>query len=129
MKPSAISHPHKDPLFLVIEESGLELRDDFLILVVPKLEQISDTMQVTCLKNPIKVHVLLVPHILNIHILLLDNWRRLRIKHSLIPILMKESPESLISAPLLDQVVASLVAKMHHIQGILLLVVHNFLSL
>jgi hypothetical protein len=128
MKPSAISHPHKDPLFLVIEESGLELRDDFLILVVPKLEQISDTMQVTCLKNPIKVHVLLVPHILNIHILLLDNWRRLRIKHSLIPILMKESPESLISAPLLDQVVASLVAKMHHIQGILLLVVHNFPS-
>jgi hypothetical protein len=49
MEPSAISHPHKDPLFLVIEESGVELRDDFLILVVPKLEQISDTMQVTSL--------------------------------------------------------------------------------
>jgi hypothetical protein len=46
-------------------------------------------------------------------------------KHSLRPILMKESPESLISAPLLDQVVASLVAEMHHIQGILLAVVHN----
>jgi hypothetical protein len=44
MKPSAINHPHKDPLFLVIEESGVELRDDFLILVAPKLEQISDTM-------------------------------------------------------------------------------------
>jgi hypothetical protein len=29
MKPSAISHPHKDPLFLIIEESGVELRDDF----------------------------------------------------------------------------------------------------
>jgi hypothetical protein len=40
MEPSAISHPHKDPLFLVIEESGVELEDDFLILVVPKLEQI-----------------------------------------------------------------------------------------
>jgi hypothetical protein len=38
---------------------------------------------------------------------------------------MKESPESLISAPLLDKVVASLIAKMHHIQGILLGVVHN----
>jgi hypothetical protein len=38
---------------------------------------------------------------------------------------MKESPESLISAPLLDQVVASLVAEMHHIQEILLTVVHN----
>jgi hypothetical protein len=73
MKPSAISHAHKDPLFLVIEESGVELRDDFLILVVPKLEQISDTMHVTRLKNPAKMNVLLVPHILNIHILLLDH--------------------------------------------------------
>jgi hypothetical protein len=73
MEPSAISHPHKDPLFLVIEDSGVELRDDFLILVVPKLEQISDTMQVTSHKNPVEVHVLLVPHILNIYILLLDH--------------------------------------------------------
>jgi hypothetical protein len=38
---------------------------------------------------------------------------------------MKESPKSLISAPLLDQVIASLVAEMHHIQEILLAVVHN----
>jgi hypothetical protein len=38
---------------------------------------------------------------------------------------MKESLESLISAPLLDQVVARLVAKMHHILGILLTVVHD----
>jgi hypothetical protein len=75
MEPSAISHPHKDPLFLVIEESGVEVRDDFLILVVPKLEQISDTMQVTSFKNPIKMHILLVPHIFNINILLLDHWR------------------------------------------------------
>jgi hypothetical protein len=74
MEPSAISHSHKDPLFLVIEESGVELEDDFLITDVPKLEQISDTMQVISLKNPVKVHVLLVPHILNIHILLLDHW-------------------------------------------------------
>jgi hypothetical protein len=75
MEPSAISHPHKDHLFLIIEESGVELRDDFLILVVPKLEQISDIMQVTSLKNPVKMHVILVPHILNIHILLLDHCR------------------------------------------------------
>jgi hypothetical protein len=75
MKPSVISHPHKDPLFLVIEESGVEIGDDFLILVVPKLKQISNTMQVTSLKNPVKMHILLVPHILNIHILLLDHWR------------------------------------------------------
>jgi hypothetical protein len=38
---------------------------------------------------------------------------------------MKEGLESLISAMLLDQVVASLAAEMHHIQGILLTVVHN----
>jgi hypothetical protein len=38
---------------------------------------------------------------------------------------MKGGPESLISAPLLDQVVASLAAEMHHIQGVLLVVVHN----
>jgi hypothetical protein len=75
MKPSVISHPHKDPLFLVIQESIVKLGDDFLILVVLKLEQISDIMQVTSLKNHVKMHVLLVPHILNIHILLLDHWR------------------------------------------------------
>jgi hypothetical protein len=44
MEPSAISHPHEYLLFLVIEESGVELGDDFLILVVPKLEKISDTV-------------------------------------------------------------------------------------
>jgi hypothetical protein len=75
MEPSAISHPHKYHLFLVIEESGVELRDDFLISVVPKLEQISDTMQVTSFKYPIEVHVLLVPHVFNINILLLNHWR------------------------------------------------------
>jgi hypothetical protein len=39
--------------------------------------------------------------------------------------LTKEGLESLISALLLNQVVASLVVEMHHIQGILLAVVHN----
>jgi hypothetical protein len=38
---------------------------------------------------------------------------------------MKEGLESLISAPLLDQVVANLATEMHHIQGILLAVGHN----
>jgi hypothetical protein len=38
---------------------------------------------------------------------------------------MKEGLESLISGPLHDQVVASLVVDMHHIQGILLAIVHN----
>jgi hypothetical protein len=38
---------------------------------------------------------------------------------------MKEGQESVISALLLDQVVASLAVEMHHIHGILLAVVHN----
>jgi hypothetical protein len=38
---------------------------------------------------------------------------------------MKEDPESLISALLLDQVVASFDVEMHQIQGILLAVIHN----
>jgi hypothetical protein len=38
---------------------------------------------------------------------------------------MKEGTKSLISAPLFDQVVASLVAEIHHIQGILLATIHN----
>jgi hypothetical protein len=75
MEPSVICHPHKDPLFLVIEESGVELIDDLLIPVVPKLEQISDTMQVTSFKYPIEEHVLLIPHVFNINILLLNHWR------------------------------------------------------
>jgi hypothetical protein len=37
MKPPPMSHPHKDSLFLVKEESGVELCDDFLIPFVPKL--------------------------------------------------------------------------------------------
>jgi hypothetical protein len=47
MNPFSISHPHKDHLFLVKEE--VELIDDFLILIVPKLQQISDSVQVTSL--------------------------------------------------------------------------------
>jgi hypothetical protein len=39
---------------------------------------------------------------------------------------MEEGLESLTSAPLLDQFVASLVAEMHHIHGNLLAIVHNF---
>jgi hypothetical protein len=37
VKPSAISHPHKDSLFLVKEETGVELNNDLLIPVVLEL--------------------------------------------------------------------------------------------
>jgi hypothetical protein len=55
IEPFAISHPHECLLFLVIEESGVELGDNFLIPVVPKLEQIRDTVQVTSFKDPVEV--------------------------------------------------------------------------
>jgi hypothetical protein len=37
MEPPAIGHPHEDPLFLVIEESGVEISYDLLIPIMPKL--------------------------------------------------------------------------------------------
>jgi hypothetical protein len=40
---------------------------------------------------------------------------------------MKESPKSFIGASLLRGVVAGLVAEMHHIHGILLVVIHDLL--
>jgi hypothetical protein len=45
----AIGHPHNDPLFLIKEESGVELSDDLLVPVVPKLQQIYNSMEVTSL--------------------------------------------------------------------------------
>jgi hypothetical protein len=41
VEPVAIGHPHKDPLLLVKEDSGIELYDDFLIPVVPKLLKVA----------------------------------------------------------------------------------------
>jgi hypothetical protein len=43
VKPSAISNPHKDSLFLVKEE----LSYDLLVLVVEELQQVGDAMKVT----------------------------------------------------------------------------------
>jgi hypothetical protein len=44
MEPPVIGHPHENSLFLVIEESGVELSYDLLILIMPKLQQPSDLM-------------------------------------------------------------------------------------
>jgi desulfoferrodoxin (superoxide reductase-like protein) len=56
-----------------------------------------------------------------------DHRRCLQVKHSPVPILMKECSESPISASLHRQDVARLVAEMHHIHWILLTVIHDFL--
>jgi hypothetical protein len=47
VEPSAISYPHEDSLFLVKEESRVELSDDLLVLVVAELQEVSDAMKVT----------------------------------------------------------------------------------
>jgi hypothetical protein len=101
IKSSAISHPHKDLLFLVKEESRVELSDDLLVPIVPELQQICNPMEVTCFENPVEVHIIRIPHIIYIHPLMTDHGRGLRVEHSQVPILMKEGPEPLISAPLL----------------------------
>jgi hypothetical protein len=45
----AIGHPPKDPLFLIKEESGVELNNDLLVPVVHELQQICNSMEVTSL--------------------------------------------------------------------------------
>jgi hypothetical protein len=47
VKPTVISHPHKDSLIFVKEESGVELSDYLLVLVVTELQQVGDSMEVT----------------------------------------------------------------------------------
>jgi hypothetical protein len=106
VKPSTISHTHEDPLFLVKEESGVELSDDLLVPIVAELQQVSDAMKVTSLYNFVEVNVLLVPHVINMHPLMFDHGRCLLVEHGAVTILMKESPKSLICAPLTAVVVA-----------------------
>jgi hypothetical protein len=42
---STISQPHKDSLFRVKEEGGIELSDDFLILIVLETQQVCDAIK------------------------------------------------------------------------------------
>jgi hypothetical protein len=78
-EPSAISHPHKDPLFLVKEESRVKLSNDFLVPIVAELKQVRDAMKVTGFQDPVEMHIPFVPHIIYIRPLMLDHRRGLRI--------------------------------------------------
>jgi hypothetical protein len=69
------------------------------------------------------VYILLVPHVVNVNPLMLHHWRGLQIKHKLVPILIKESLKSLISAPFLVGVVACPVVESDKVQRILLAIV------
>jgi hypothetical protein len=105
-EPIDISHPHEDPLFLVKEDSGIELYDDFLILVVSKLQNIRDAMKVTSFKNFVEGGILLLLHIVEVNPLHRDNRLGLLVKHNVIQILLTECSKSLIGAPFLGPIVA-----------------------
>jgi hypothetical protein len=126
VEPSAISHPHEDPLFLIKEESGIELCDDLLVPVVPKLQNFRDAMKVTSFKNFVEGGILLLPHIVKVNPLHQDNMLDLPVKHRAIPILMEGSPKMLIGAPFLGLVVAQDLTKRHDVSWINLVIVDHF---
>jgi hypothetical protein len=126
VKPPPISHPHEYFLFLVKEESSIELSNDFLVLVVPKGQKISDAMELTSFHDPVEMHILLVPHIVNVNPLIFHHGRWLPVEHGVVPILMKEGPKSLIRAPLLAVVVAWHVPESDNVPWILFIVVDLF---
>jgi hypothetical protein len=126
VEPSTISHPHKDSLFLLKEECGIELRDDLLIPVVPKLQNVGDVMTFTSFKNPIEGCILLALHIVKVNPLHWDNWPGLPIEYSVIPILLEECPKTLISAPFLGRVLASFLTERDNVPWINLVVVDHF---
>jgi hypothetical protein len=69
------------------------------------------------------VHILLVPHIVNVNPLLFHHKRGLRINHRLVPIQMEEGPKSPVGALFLMRVVAWHVTESDEVHWILLVVV------
>jgi hypothetical protein len=100
-KPSTICHPHKDSLLLIKKESGVELYDDLLVPVVAKRQKVGNAMELTSFQNFVEVHILLSLHVVQVYPLYLDNRRSLPIEHIVVPVLLKESPKALVSAPFL----------------------------
>jgi hypothetical protein len=98
---------HIKVLFLVKEESRVELGDDFFILIVAKLQKVGDAMEITCFNNYVERGILLLPHVIKVDPLHWDDRLGLSSEHYIIPILVKESPEVLIGAPFLGLGVAN----------------------
>jgi hypothetical protein len=101
VEPLVICHPHKDFLFLIKEESGVELCDDLLVPVVAKRQKVRDAMKFTYFQNPVKGDVLLALHVVQVYPLHRDNWPSLLVEHGVVLVLLKESLEVLIGAPFL----------------------------
>jgi hypothetical protein len=124
-EPPTICHPHKNPLFLVKEESGVELRDDFLIPIVFKLQKVGDAIEITSFNYSIERGIFLPPHVIKMNPLHRDDKLGFLVEHCIIPILVKESLEALIGAPFLGLGVASFLAQLHNLGGLKLVVVHH----
>jgi hypothetical protein len=58
-------------------------------------------MELTCLQNHVEVHVPLSLHIAYVNPLSRYHWLGLSIENRVVPILVKESSEPLVSAPFL----------------------------
>jgi hypothetical protein len=65
--PPTICHPHKNPLFLVKEESRVELSDDFLISIVTELQKVCDAMKITSFNYPVERGILLPPQVVKMN--------------------------------------------------------------
>jgi hypothetical protein len=124
--PSTISRPHKDSLFLLKEESGIELYDNLLIPVVPKLQNVRDAIKFTSFKNHVEGGILLALHIVKVNPLHQDNRSGLPVEHSVVPIMLEESSKTLIGTPFLGYVVASFLTERDNVPWINLIVVDHF---
>jgi hypothetical protein len=126
VEPLTICHPHKDSLFLIKEESGVELCDDLLVLVVLKWQKVGDAMKCTCFQNSVDGDILLALHVVQVNPLHWDNMPCLPIEHCVVPILMKEGPKTLVGAPFLRRVVAIFLPESDNVPWINLVVVDLF---
>jgi hypothetical protein len=81
-------------------ESGI-VSDDFLVPIVPEMQDVSNAMEVSSLNNPIKCGILLLLHAVKVVPLHRNNWLGLPHEHGVIPILMEERLEPLTCASFL----------------------------
>jgi hypothetical protein len=95
-EPPTICHPHKNPLFLVKEQSRVELSDDFLIPIVTEPQKVSDAMEIKSFNYSIERGILLRPHVVKINPLHRDYKLGLSVEHYVIPILMKKVQKRLL---------------------------------
>jgi hypothetical protein len=70
-----------------------------------------DAIELTHLQNPVEVHIPLALHIVYVNPLSRDHWLAFVVENREVPILMKEGPEPLISAPFLGCAIARLVSE------------------